>query len=238
VTAGKNADLRFRPILLFIAMPLLAACTFIGLDNPVLRNSIDWGPQQQVPTCVYLDEGVSREQADRLLGWWNNREGNWYKLDFVPASYEPLKRESNEFFFFQISSKLLTVKRPDRCVKQIWFVSRNLSDLLYGGAANVLGLPEVVGWADDATRSKAWTYANLVPDLNQLAMSPGAATRHEMYHLLGCDHFDVLMGDCYEEIRNFKAWAREYFAVGSIIKVAKAQKTLRLSGEDAGDAKR
>jgi hypothetical protein len=233
VTAGKSADLRFRPILLFIAMPLFAACTFIGVDNPSLRRSINWGPQQRVLTCVYLDEGVSKENADQLLGWWNNREGNWYKLDFVPASYEPLKRDSGEFFFFQISSKLQSLKRPDRCIKQIWFVSRNLSDLLYGGAANVLGLPEVVGWTDDDTRSKAWTYANVVPDLNQLVMSPGAATRHEIYHLLGCDHFDVNMGDCYEEIQNFKAWEREYFAAGSDIKVAKFQQPIRASGEDA-----
>jgi len=182
---------------------------------------------------VYLDEGVSREDADHLLGWWNNREGNWYKLDFVPASYEPLKRDSGEFFFFQIASKLQAVKRPDRCIKQIWFVSRNLSDLLYGGAANVLGLPEVVGWTDDDTRSKAWTYANVVPDLNQLVMSPGAATRHEIYHLLGCDHFDLQMGDCYEEIQNFKAWERQYFATSSIIKVAKAQQSIDASSEDA-----
>jgi hypothetical protein len=217
VTAGRSADRAFRPILLFIAMPLLAACTFIGVDNPVLRSSIDWGPQQRVPTCVYLDEGVRREDADRLMGWWNKREGNWYKLDFVAASYEPLKRDRDEFFFFQIGSKLQAMKRPDRCIKQIWFVSRNLSDLLYGGAANVLGLPEVVGWTDDDTRSKAWTYANVVPDLNQLVMSPGIATRHEMYHLLGCDHFDVQMASCYEEIRNFKAWEREYFSAGSTI---------------------
>jgi hypothetical protein len=209
VTAAKHAGLRrFGPIPLYLAMPLLAACTFIGVDNPTLRESIDWGPQQDVPTCVYLDEGVNREDADRLLGWWNNREGNWYKLQFVPASYEPLKRDSNEFFFFQIASKLETVKRPARCTKQIWFVSRSFGDFVYGGAANVLGLPEVVGWTDDSTRTKAWAYANVVPDLNQLVMSPGAATRHEIYHLLGCDHFDIAMSNCYEAILNFKMQER------------------------------
>jgi hypothetical protein len=99
VPAAKNADHRcYGLILLFV----ISGCTFIGIDNPALRSSIEWDPPQAVPTCVYLDQGVSREDADQLLGWWNNREGRWYKLLFVAASYEPLKRDSDEFF----SSKL------------------------------------------------------------------------------------------------------------------------------------
>ena len=215
IARTKAACRELRPRLLFVAMPLLAGCTFIGIDNPALRNSIDWGQQQAVPTCVYLDQGVTREDADQLLGWWNNREGNWFKLGFSPASFEPFKRDSRDFFFFQLASKLQAVKRPDRCIKQIWFVSRNFSDVLYGGAANVLGLPEVVGWTDDDTRTKAWVYANMTPDLNQVVMSPGVATRHEMYHLLGCDHFDVAMDHCYKAIQTFKALQRENLISGS-----------------------
>jgi hypothetical protein len=225
VNAEANARLTWlRPSLLVTAMASLAACTFIGIDNAALRDSIDWGSEQAVPTCVYLDEGVTRQDADRLLGWWNSREANWYKLEFLPASYEPLKREGNEFFFFQIAAKLQAVKRPDRCLKQIWFVSRNLTDVMYGGAANILGLPEVVGWTDDQTRTKAWSYANVTPDLNQLVMSPGVATRHEMYHLLGCDHFDVGMGHCYAAIREFKAHERQYLDTTSVVSTARLSK--------------
>jgi len=210
-------------ILLAITMPLLAACTFIGIDNQELRKSIDWGPEQEVPTCVYLDQGISQQDADELLGWWNKREGEWYKLQFVPASYEPLTRAGSDFFYFQISAKFQTVKLPERCIKQIWFVSRNLGDFAYGGAASFLGLPEVVGWTDDDTRTKAWAYANVAPDLNQLVMSPGAATRHELYHLLGCDHFDLAMHNCYAAIQNFKARERDYFLDDSAINVAGLQ---------------
>ncbi len=232
--AGTNAGSTcFWPTLLFIAMPFLAACTFIGVDNPALRRTIDWGAEQAVPTCIYLDEGVSRADADQLLGWWNNREANWYKLAFVPASYEPLKRDSNEFFYFQITAKLKGVSSPDRCIEQIWFVHRNFSDLIYGGAANVLGLPEVMGWTDDDTRTKAWAYANVTPDVNQLMISPGAAIRHEMYHLLGCDHFDITMSHCYEAIQNFKAREREYLATRPVIDVAKAERANGLATEDA-----
>ena len=240
MTARTNADFTcFRPTVLFIAMPLLlAACTFIGVDNSALRRSINWGSKQAVPTCVYLDQGVSKEDADQLIGWWNDREAAWYRLEFVPASYEPLKRDSNEFFYFQISAKLQAVKRPDRCLKQIWFVSRNFSDFMYGGAANVLGLPEVVGWTDDATRTKAWAYANVTLDLNQLVMSPGAAIRHEIYHLLGCDHFDITMGNCYEAIQNFKTWEREYLSAYSMIDVAKVQPPGQLTTADASDRNR
>jgi hypothetical protein len=202
-------------------MPLLGACTFIGVDNPALRQTIDWGPQQTVPVCVYLDEGVSKDDADHLLGWWNNREANWYKLEFAAASYEPLKRDGDEFFFFQIASKLQAVTRPGRCIKQIWFVSRNFNDFVYGGAANFLGLPEVVGWTDDDTRTKTWAYANVTPDLNQLVMSPGVATRHEIYHLLGCDHFDVTMANCYEAIQNFKTWERQYLGNDRTVSIAR-----------------
>jgi hypothetical protein len=233
VTAGIKAGwARVGPTLFFIMMPLLAACTFIGLDNPTLRDSIDWGAQQTVPTCVYLDEGVSREDADQLLGWWNNREAAWYKLQFVPVSYEPLERDAQQFFYFQISAQLQAVARPDRCVKQMWFVSRSFGDLLYSGAANVLGLPEVMGWTDDATRTKAWVYANRTPDLNQLVMSPGAATRHEMYHLVGCDHFDLAMGNCYAAIENFKTWEREYGGA-DVVNPASTQPSGRLTVADA-----
>jgi hypothetical protein len=213
-----------RPSLLFAAMVSLTGCTFIGFDNAALRDSIDWGSEQSVPTCVYLDDGVSKEDADRLLGWWNKREANWYKLEFVPASYEQLKRQSDEFFFFQIAEELMAVKRPDRCLKQIWFVSRKVTDAIYGGAANVLGLPEVVGWTDDQTRTKAWSYADATPDLNQFVMSPGVAIRHEMYHLLGCDHFDVGMSHCYQAIREFKAREREYLNAPTIVNTARASK--------------
>jgi hypothetical protein len=235
VIAGMNArTIYFSPVLLFIAMPLLAACTFIGVDNPALRRTIDWGAEQAVPTCVYLDDGVSRADADQLLGWWNNREAHWYKLEFVPASYEPLRREQNEFFYSQITAKLNAMRRPDRCIKQIWFVHRNFSDFIYGGAATVLGLPEVVGWTDDETRTKAWTYANATPDVNQLVISPGMAIRHEMYHMVGCDHFDLTMSHCYEAIQSFKAWEREYLAIHSMIDVAKAEGPGGFTTEDGG----
>jgi hypothetical protein len=239
VIAGTNAGrICFSAALLFIAMPLLAACTFIGVDNPALRSTIDWGAEQAVPTCVYLDGGVSRAEADQLLGWWNNREAHWYKLEFVPASYEPLQREPDKFFYFQLAAQLDTVKLPDRCIKQIWFVHRNLGDFIYGGAANVLGLPEVVGWTDDDTRTKAWAYADVTPDVNQLVISPGAAIRHEMYHLLGCDHFDITMSRCYEAIQDFKAREREYLAFRPTIDVAKAEPAGRLAPEDAGGKNR
>jgi len=223
VNTGAKARFNcFGPRILFTTLPLLAACTFIGMDNPALRRSMDWGAEQKVQTCVYLDEGVTRNDAEQLFGWWNEREANWYKLEFVPASYEPLKRDRNEFFYLQLSSKLQAVSRPDRCTKQIWLVSRNIADFIYGGAANIVGLPEVVGWTDDDTRSKAWVYANVTPDLNQLVMSPGAAIRHEMYHLLGCDHFDLDMSACYQAIQNSKAEQREY-ASHRVIDIARAQ---------------
>jgi hypothetical protein len=74
--------------------------------------------------------------------------------------------------------------------------------------------------------------------VNQLVISPGAAIRHEMYHLLGCDHFDITMSRCYEAIQDFKAREREYLAFRPTIDVAKAEPAGRLAPEDAGGKNR
>lgn len=195
----------------FAILPIVAAgCTFIGFDNPGLRESIDWGPRVSVPICVYLDRGVTRETADKLLDWWNAREGNWYGLDFRPVSYEELDRDATSFFYYQISNQLGDVSLPRQCHRQIWFVSRNFGDAVYGLAATATGIPETMGWTDDDFHTKAWVYADVTPDFNQLLMWPGVVTRHELYHLVGCRHFDLAMHACYAAIRQTKESEEQY----------------------------
>jgi|GEM_PF-886996 hypothetical protein len=178
-----------------------SACTFIGIDQPATREAMDWGPSETIPTCVYLDHNVNRGRANELISGWNDNEGDWFKLRFQPVSYEELDRDASDLFYYQIANQLEAVPKPDRCAKQVWFVNRNLFDAAYGLGSVSVGLPEVLGWTDDETRSKVFTYADAAT-VNQLFMWPSMVTRHELYHTLGCDHF--FMTECYQRIQNFK----------------------------------
>lgn len=179
----------------------LSGCgTFIGLDHPALRESMDFGPPQTVSLCVLLDRGVSRADADSLLSGWNE-EGSKYGLYVQPVSYQELPRDG--FFFPQIMSQLDGVQLGPSCERTIYFVNRNVGDFVYGLASISFGLPEVLGEVDDDTLTRGYVVAKIATP-NQIFMTPSSITRHEIYHLLGCsNHFD--MPDCYRRIRDLKS---------------------------------
>jgi hypothetical protein len=54
-------------LLLTLSGLFISACTMIGIDHPAMRQTMDFGPAQTVNFCVYLDEGVTPADADRLL---------------------------------------------------------------------------------------------------------------------------------------------------------------------------
>lgn len=186
--------------------------TFIGIDHPAMRESMDFGPPQTVSMCVLLDEGVSSEDADALLSTWNE-EGSKYDLFVKAASYQELPRTG--FFHNQIMDQLSEVSLPPSCDRMIYFVNRNAGDFLYGLASISLGLPEVLGEADDATLTRGYVVAKLATP-SQVVMTPSRITVHEIYHLLGCPkHFD--MPDCYRRIHDLKSVEarlsqKEYFS--------------------------
>jgi hypothetical protein len=74
----------FRWLLpLALTCPLFGAgCTFIGVDQPAARDAIDFGALDHVPLCAYLDDGVTRDNVDAIVGSWNDDEGRTYKLNF------------------------------------------------------------------------------------------------------------------------------------------------------------
>jgi hypothetical protein len=189
------------PLVLGAIMLTCSACTFIGIDQPATRRAMEWGPPETIPTCVYLDHSVTIARADELISGWNDNEGEWFKLRFQPVSYQEFERSDSDLFYFQIADHLNTVIRPEACAKQVWFVNRNLFDVAYGLGSLAGGLPEIVGWTDDETRSKVFTYVDIAT-VNQIFLPPSMATRHELYHTLGCDHFS--MTQCYQRIQDFK----------------------------------
>jgi hypothetical protein len=54
---------------------LVAGCSFIGVDQPSVREESDFGPQHHVRLCAYLDDNVTRADADAMVGSWNEDEG-------------------------------------------------------------------------------------------------------------------------------------------------------------------
>lgn len=124
-----------------------------------------------------------------------------YGLDVRPMSFMPLVR--NGFFHTSIVKEIQAQALGPDCDRKLYFVGRNVGDFLWGDlAAAALPLPEVLGEVDDATLTSGFVVASAI-SLNQLFFSPYYATRHELYHLLGCrQHYD--MPACYREIAALK----------------------------------
>ncbi|HXW85395.1 MAG TPA: hypothetical protein VEJ86_13390 [Candidatus Binataceae bacterium] len=195
-----------------MGISLLAGCTSMGIDHPVLRDSIDYGRPEQVRLCVYLDDGITAEEANRLLAAWSD-EAAIYNLYVTPVSYRHLSRVG--FFHDQILRQVDEIPLGPSCDRILYFVNANAGDVAYGLASATLGLPEVLGEVDDPTLTHGYVLARIASAV-QLVMTPLSVTEHELFHLLGCPaHFN--MPDCYSRVRQLKLaeaqlTSRGYFA--------------------------
>ena len=187
---------------LLIALGLaanLASCTSMGFDHPALRDSIDYGPPENVRLCVLLDNGITASDANTLLESWND-QAKIYNLYLQPVSYQNFPREG--FFHTEILEQVNQVPLGKSCDRVLYFVNRNVGDVAFGLISTSVGVPEILGEVDDATLTHGYVVARRAT-LNQLVMSPSGVTQHELFHLLGCpQHFD--MADCYGRIHNLK----------------------------------
>jgi len=165
-----------------------------------MLRQMDFGPPQQVRLCVELDDGVTEADARQLIGSWNS-EAPRYGLYVTPVSFEHHSR--NGFFHWQIMHDIEQIPLKAPCDRLMFFANRNFGDFLYGIAGLATGVPEVLGEVDDTTLTHGFVYAKIATP-NQLLIPPSAATRHEMYHLLGCgQHFN--MPACYVELQYLKS---------------------------------
>jgi len=181
----------------------------MGFDHPALRDSIDYGPPENVRLCVLLDSGITRNDADALLQNWNS-QANIYNLYLEPVSYQNFPREG--FFHTEILEQVSQVPLGKSCDRMLYFVNRNIGDVAFGLISTSVGVPEILGEVDDATLTHGYVVARRAT-LNQLIMSPSGVTQHELFHLLGCpEHFD--MPDCYSRIHNLKLAEEELKAQG------------------------
>ncbi len=188
---------------------LCASCTSMGLDHPSVRDSINYGPPENVRMCIYLDKGLTPADADNLLDSWN-AEARIYNLYLQPVSYKTLPREG--FFHGEIMDEISQIPLGNSCDRVLYFVNRNVGDVAYGLFAIGSGMPEILGEVDDATLTHGFVVARRAT-VNQIVMTPYGVTEHELFHLLGCPkHFD--MDDCYERIADLKLAERKLVAQG------------------------
>lgn len=152
--------------------------------------------------CVYLDDGITREDALELLASWDS-EAPMYGLYINPLSFEAHPRAG--FFHTDIMSDVTSIPLREGCDRVLYFVNRTAWDYLYASFPNPVlwPMPEVLGETDDDTMTHSFVVAKR-DGLIGLWLSPYSVTRHELYHLLGgCPHA-LLRDRCYERIAELK----------------------------------
>lgn len=161
--------LRISALCLFL---FLFGCTTLGLSNPDRLTRIDFGPRLVVNLCLLLDHGITEQDATTLLRDAWEKDGQELGLPLFVSEIRRWERPG--FTVQQIAAGLVHMPLPNDCDRMVAFIGRHAGDVLWG----VLGMPEVLGWANNATRTHGYVVAQFA-SLNQVVTSPSAALRHE-----------------------------------------------------------
>lgn len=185
----------------------LTGCTTVGTHDLSKLAQIPMGPSVEVRLCAYLDSGISAADAHELLdAAWRDEES---RLGLRWRIVEVRSWKRTAFTFWGLKDAVSRLPLTSHCDRLMVFVDRHAGDVLYGLLSMALPLPEILGWADDVTRTHGYVVASWASPL-QLAMSPASTLRHELYHMLGCEH-EFTLGSCYHCIAALKAARREDF---------------------------
>jgi hypothetical protein len=189
----------FQTLLLVV---LVTGCTSVGIHNQSAREKLDFGPPDSVALCLYVDDGISEEFARTMVDEAWRDEAPLYGLSVNVVKVAHWRRPA--FEMNGIMGALLREPLRAPCDRILALIGRNVGDFVW----SLLGMPEVLGAVDDQTLTHGYAVARRVT-INQVLMSPTSVTRHEIYHLLGCDeHFD--MRHCYRQIQALKQWKRAH----------------------------
>ena len=195
---------------------LLSACSTVGMADHAKLAAMDFGKPCTVNVCVYLDDGVSRSQAEYLLSSWDS-EAPQYGLYIRPLLFEEHLRHG--YLHSEIIADVKRIPLGEQCDRVLYFVGRTAGDYAYAmfGFPLVLAMPEVLGEVDDETMTHGFVVARR-DSLNGLFFSPYDVTRHELYHLLGSCPHSWSLDDCYDSIKSHKdtAQGRDFFPSRSL----------------------
>jgi hypothetical protein len=190
---------------LLLIATVLPGCTTMGFDHPALRESIDYGPPQVVSLCVYLDDGITQQDAQGLLDSWND-EAPLYELYVRPVSFTRMPRDG--FFHTAILEQVNQIPLGPSCDRILYFVNRNAGDYAFGLVAAAMGVPEILGEVDDPTLTHGYVVARRA-SVNQMIMTPYDVTRHELFHLMGLLPADSRPKTCARKLAGLGLFCQE-----------------------------
>jgi hypothetical protein len=187
-----------------VAVLAAAGCSSIGLHDHAALAMIDAGPPVTLAVCALLDDGITADEAAALVDHAWREEGPRVGIRVRLARATPWKRPA-----FTADGLMRAIRRErlePPCDRIVAFVGRHVGDLVWG-----LLLPEALGGAGLVHGYVVARRASL----GQLLASPAAVLRHELYHLLGCEHA-LSMAGCYVRIAALRRDHRgEFFPVWS-----------------------
>lgn len=194
-------------LFLLLTLLFITGCTSVGFHDAALRQRLTESPAppMTVRLCAALDNGISPDEAQELLdAAWNPDEEQVGVSWIIAASYH-VPRPA--FLYPSIKAEIDTWNVPQECDRVMLFVSRHAGDFLYSLLTIAGPLPEVLGYADDIDRTRGYIVARRSSIL-QWVMTPASTLRHELYHMIGCEHSLSLEG-CYAtiaELRRLAGW--------------------------------
>lgn len=194
----QKALLSIRPVFLCLQLAGLTGCTTLGATDMIALNQADFGPQETLRLCIYLDNPtVTKQKAESLVGSIQE-ELSQYNMQVNVVAYENWNRPSGSGA--EIIESLASQKLTPPCDRILAMASRNFGDFLIG----LFGIDEL-GSVDTVTNTRGYIAVDILTP-NQLLTPPRWVAVHETYHLLGCQH-QIAVTECYSKIRGLKKMA-------------------------------
>jgi hypothetical protein len=179
---------------------VLSACTTMGQHHASVREHFDFGPQETLSVCLYVDHGISEDTGRALVESAWKDESKLYAINVKVVNVTQWSRPA--FGMDGILADLRQKPLEAPCDRVLALVGRNFGDFLW----SLIG-PEILGAVNTESLTHGYAAAK-VASLNQILNSPSEIIEHEIYHMLGCgQHAD--MNACYQRIADLKRWKRE-----------------------------
>jgi len=168
-----------------------------------------FGAPQTVHVCVYLDKGVTKDDAMALMQTSIDEDSRYYNLNIVPEGFQTMERQG--FFHDDILCSVESIPLTGSCDRVFYFANHTTADYIYANAPLVAGvaLPEVLGEVDDLTMTHGFAYAGNDGITSLTYGGPSKVTWHEFYHLVGSCPHAWTMDACYARIATLKQTAAQ-----------------------------
>jgi len=180
---------------------VLCACTSMGHQSQTSREQHDFGPPETLSVCLYVDNGISDDEARALVTEAWRDEAPLYGVDVKIAQIKRWPRPAARMEGIMAALRKEQLEAP--CDRVLALIGRDFGDFIWS-----LMAPEYLGAVNTDTLTHGYAVARRA-SLNQLISPPVDVTRHEIYHMLGCGKHNDMKGCC-DQIAILKTWKREH----------------------------